>query len=621
MNVYLLLSVSSFQVKTLKKRIADLGGRVEEDFQISEQTSHVIADPKLSSEQFFQKIAEKGVLPLRHDNTPIFVKGTWVSTCIKAGKIIPHAKFDLGPPPAPTEAETKDGQKELVHEKEPNAGPSKREIQLLMEQAAAAAETIDYFLEQDEKTSNYVEVSSDEDEEYPSKELQDRSDSKALSTVLKLRQHWTSDNGLEMKEIEEGFKGREELEEVNVGNESTNEWVVTELKNLVKLYKSDVRNDSQGFRAKAAKKAISILSKTPYGLHPSAKQISDVSEILSTKHGGQMQGGIGLKTADKVAEILLSPEHKLQRVRALQSDPMQKVIGVFCKIWGCGITLAQKWYAMGLRTLGDIAELPNLSPMQKLGLKYYEHLSKPISRTDMENALDLVNKVIKEMGWEGTLQACLSGSYRRGKESTHDVDLLVLSKSPDLKASTKALVKELTSRVGFLLDHLDPNYDKIEVTSFMVMGICKFPSTQNIGRVDIKIYHERSRVFALLHTTGSADFNRALRFWCFRETPEVQQMLKEHSPGPALRWYHPTVKKNKNNRSKEVLCQGEAQEHPNALKLTDTGLIPVYRKRSGNRLTHIVWEAGPEDQIRCETEEDVFKAMALSYVPPRLRQM
>lgn len=85
--------------------------------------------------------------------------------------------------------------------------------------------------------------------------------------------------------------------------------------------------------------------------------------------------------------------------------------------------MAQKWYSMGCRTLDDVSsKVPRLSHMQKLGLKYYDGMQRKIGRLEMEKALETVKQAIASTDHaRDMVDACIAGSYRRGKASTHDV--------------------------------------------------------------------------------------------------------------------------------------------------------------------------------------------------------
>ena len=42
---------------------------------------------------------------------------------------------------------------------------------------------------------------------------------------------------------------------------------------------------------------------------------------------------------------------------------------MFMKIWGAGEHTAIQWYGLGCRSLDDVSKVPNLTAMQKVGIK------------------------------------------------------------------------------------------------------------------------------------------------------------------------------------------------------------------------------------------------------------
>ena len=61
-----------------------------------------------------------------------------------------------------------------------------------------------------------------------------------------------------------------------------------------------------------------------------------------------------------------------------------------------------------------------LTRMQKLGLKYYDDLHTPITRSEIQSIAKKIDKIFKR-------KSIICGSYRRGKEYSNDVDLLYVS--------------------------------------------------------------------------------------------------------------------------------------------------------------------------------------------------
>lgn len=593
-------------VNRLKKLLSESGGEVQDDFALSPETKYAVVDPAMESKLIFEKLSEKGLDLHKHSHVT-FVRSRWIVSCIKEKKLVNVENFALDVPTP--KRDTEEG-----------ARPSCSLFSQFSTQTnfATPSANLDLSLPPDEETEE---------------------EARTTDTLNKLRNNWRNfwDKG---NTVPNDRPSRDsQSPERHVDQVPTNKLVVEQLKKLCETYKAgDYRNDSNGrFREKAAKHAITILSKPPYGVEDSdsaERQIASASEILSSKHGGSHPNGVGPQTADKVRQILESPQYELSRVTMLENDPMYKTLNAFTKVWGCGIELAKRWYTLGYRSIKDLRaaaagnSLERCTAMISLGLKYYGDLLKPVAREQMENAHLCFRQATESFVQEEGLEVTLCGSYRRGKASTHDVDILCTSTSTDLRQVARRIIAALSAS-GFLMDHIDSvsegkskgKSDWGKVKSVMVMCIVKH-SNEQIGRADLKLYHKSSRAFALLHCTGSAEFNRAMRFWPLSEAKELRESLEGLWSGPACRSYL-SPKKKRTDTQKEV-HQSFTDLRPNSFKLTDTELRPCYRVRSERtrRLTNnIIWEANPEDCVKCDTEEDVFKALGLSYVPPNLRKM
>ncbi|XP_039283131.1 DNA polymerase lambda [Nilaparvata lugens] len=145
-----------------------------------------------------------------------------------------------------------------------------------------------------------------------------------------------------------------------------------------------------------------------------------------------------------------------------------------------------------------------------------------MSRTEVEEIAQEVKEIALSICKDVELMIC--GSYRRGKQTCGDVDLLLIR--PDEVCSkellTSILVKLRTN--GFISDDLTPlesngNHHKY-------MGLCKLPGEgRKHRRLDIFVVTEREKAPALMHYTGSALFNRSIRLLASRKS----MSLSEHS--------------------------------------------------------------------------------------------
>ena len=150
----------------------------------------------------------------------------------------------------------------------------------------------------------------------------------------------------------------------------------------------------------------------------------------------------------------------------------------------------------------------------------------------------LIQKKVKALCPTMHMQIC--GSYRRGKDTCGDIDVILCNPTGQPYVGVlKSLVLELKG-VGFITDELTSAYmnDDAEVESDhdTFMGICQMPPCSDAStcththlcevqsalsatthlhrRIDIKIYSRRQWPFALLYFTGSDYFNRSMRLYC-----------------------------------------------------------------------------------------------------------
>ncbi|NXF93972.1 DPOLL polymerase, partial [Eubucco bourcierii] len=129
--------------------------------------------------------------------------------------------------------------------------------------------------------------------------------------------------------------------------------------------------------------------------------------------------GIGKRMAEKILEILESGHlRKLDHI----SDSVP-VLELFSSIWGAGVKTAQMWYQQGFRTLDDIRSKATLSSQQAVGLKHYADFQERMPREEAAQIEQTVRQAALALKPGLVCVAC--GSYRRGKPTCGDVDVLV----------------------------------------------------------------------------------------------------------------------------------------------------------------------------------------------------
>ncbi|XP_063433677.1 DNA polymerase lambda-like isoform X1 [Mytilus trossulus] len=267
-----------------------------------------------------------------------------------------------------------------------------------------------------------------------------------------------------------------------------NSHITEKLEEMVKKYEST----SDKWRAFGYQKAIQVLKKHP-------KQITTWEEAKSLP-------AIGAKLADKIWEIIESGG--LRKLDEFKSSEEIKTLELFSNVWGAGAVTSRQWYQQGFKTLDDLKTKAKLTHQQEVGLKHYDDILDRMSREEAGEIEKTVRKTVETIQPEIISQAC--GSYRRGKSTCGDVDVLVTH--PDGK-SHKGIFYKLISKLkeqGFITDDLvssenDGNQQKY-------LGVCKLPGKNRLHRrLDIIIVPYDEYACALVYFTGSAHFNRSLR--------------------------------------------------------------------------------------------------------------
>ena len=160
---------------------------------------------------------------------------------------------------------------------------------------------------------------------------------------------------------------------------------------------------------------------------------SEVSEIP----------GLGKKMADKVAEILESGQ--LSKRVELQNDEKLKVVEIFGEIWGVGPTTAEQFYNKGFRTLAELEDSDLLTRQQQIGIKYYDEFNERMPREEAHELWNVVKAKVQNLRENEDVEVIACGSYRRGKVTCGDLDILITHPSSH---TLKGLFDELLKGIS-----------------------------------------------------------------------------------------------------------------------------------------------------------------------------
>ena len=305
------------------------------------------------------------------------------------------------------------------------------------------------------------------------------------------------------------------------------------------------------------KKTIDIIARYK-------KKITNGSQLANIK-------GIGEKTIARINEII--DTGKLSEIEKRENQI--SAIKELSTIYGIGPVKASEFYTQyGIKSLKDLIkaneqEKIELTDQMKLGIKYKDTLVEKIPRILIARLDIFVYSVLQKIDPQFISVIC--GSYRRGKPYSSDVDILITNKKLKLKEDTCKYLKLVIDNLKkyFIVDSLTTSFN----THFQGFGTFKLipdlPTDYNKAEFDVQINVIRLDIIlvpikffypALMHFTGSGDFNQKMR-------------LHAKSLG---------------------------------YKLSEYGLIETD-------------ETGKEKYLEAKSEQDIFDALLLKYIPPEKR--
>lgn len=209
-----------------------------------------------------------------------------------------------------------------------------------------------------------------------------------------------------------------------------NETFINQLSRIRRI--RELTLDEIGVRAYST--SIAAIAAYPY-------ELRTTKEVLSLP-------GCDMKIANLFAEFRDSPNGILSAAKVLDTDPTLKTLNQFYSIWGVGAKTARDFYYFRhWRDLDDIVEYGwnTLSRVQQIGVKYYDEFKEGVPRKEVEEIARTVhrhaNLVRPDSSYDGRGVECIIvGGYRRGKEVSGDVDLVLSHRDESV---TKNLVVDI----------------------------------------------------------------------------------------------------------------------------------------------------------------------------------
>ncbi|KAK7420482.1 hypothetical protein QQZ08_010399 [Neonectria magnoliae] len=263
---------------------------------------------------------------------------------------------------------------------------------------------------------------------------------------------------------------------------------------------------------------------------------------VTTEEEALLLPSIGQRLAQKIEEIATTD--RLQRLEYARDEPMNKPLQLFLGIYGVGNRQAQQWIAQGFRTLDDLKAKANLTRNQLVGVDHYDDLNTRIPRREVEALGAVVQMAAQKV--DPQIRLIIGGSYRRGAESSGDIDFIVTKPNTESSGDLRPALDELVRRLEadkFLVARLASSRAASEGSKWH--GCCVLPRL--VGgfndddsyratwrRIDFLLVPESEMGAALLYFTGNDIFNRSMRLLASKKGMRLNQrgLYKDVMRGP-----------------------------------------------------------------------------------------
>ncbi|CAG8506509.1 10115_t:CDS:2 [Paraglomus occultum] len=199
------------------------------------------------------------------------------------------------------------------------------------------------------------------------------------------------------------------------------------------------RKSGDPFKQRAYENAIYIITSYP-------------ARIISGAEAKKLQG-IGSSIANKIDEILKTGT--CESLKEKQEDA--ELFETFSQVFGVGPVAAKRFVDKGYKSISDLANDPDLTDMQRLGIKYVDDFKLMIPKVEAQGLIHYVQDVLKELSPAYIGIAC--DGHRRELSETNSLYMAITHPNYTSSPSTDPgrLLLDLTDALtdlGFLTDHI-----------------------------------------------------------------------------------------------------------------------------------------------------------------------
>jgi DNA ligase (NAD+) len=240
------------------------------------------------------------------------------------------------------------------------------------------------------------------------------------------------------------------------------------------------------FRARSYKNAQETIMRFKDG-------ITDPDQLKGLK-------GIGDTIFKKLIEY-----KETGKILTLENAKKNPII-LLTQVYGIGPKKARQLIENGITSIEHLRERPEyLNDVQKIGLKYYEHILEKIPRNEIMDYENIFSKIMNDLpDGNHNNQTCkfeIVGSYRRGKMESGDIDVIITH-------STNKMYNQL---INTLIEH-NIILHVLSRGESKCLTLSRIPNRPGkVRRIDFLYSPPHEYPFAILYFTGSKSFNTVMR--------------------------------------------------------------------------------------------------------------
>ncbi|SAM01458.1 hypothetical protein [Absidia glauca] len=306
-------------------------------------------------------------------------------------------------------------------------------------------------------------------------------------------------------------------------------------------------------------------------------------KLRSDKEAGKILG-IGSKIRATIKIYLETGT--VPEAEALLADNRFRTLKLFNKCFGPSTAIA--WWDMGYRSLQQVLDQGSLTHSVRLGIQLLPDFILPLERGDVEELIGIIEKNVKQLNEQ--LLVTPVGGYRRGKQKSGDLDIIV--------SSVQAM--DMSDILPTLLDRLASQ------------GYIKHVLWKSLKGASTLKDRDRKQKGADQHDNDYYIINKSSRRSGFDDLAKAFTCFMQPSKGIG--------------RQVDFIV-ATFDEYPTAL-LGWTGSrqfersIKDYAKKEKNikiKSNEMITRSIPEKRLIVRNEKDIFEALGIPFVPPHCR--